>query len=160
MSHASTIRLRPRVASDGAFLRALYVSIRMPELAQVDWSPEQKQAFLSSQFDAQAQHYDDAYHAADFAIVERDGEPIGRLYVYDKAPGDVRIVDIALVPAACGQGIGGQLVRDVIAKASAVGKSVSIHVEQFNPALRLYRRLGFERVGEHGVYFLMRRPPG
>ncbi len=156
----ATIGLRPRIASDEAFLRALYACIRMPELAQVDWSPEAKQAFLSSQFDAQTKHYDDAYHAADFAIVERDGQPIGRLYVYDQAPDDVRIVDIALVPEACGQGIGGKLLHDIIAAADVVGKSVSIHVEQFNPALRLYRRLGFEQVGEFGVYFLMRRPPG
>ena len=160
MSVPAAIALRPRVARDEAFLRALYAAVRTPELAQVDWSSEQKLTFLSSQFDAQTKHYDDAYHAADFAIVERDGEAIGRLYVYDQAPDDVRIVDIALVPEACGQGIGGKLLHDVIAKASAAGKSVSIHVEQFNPALRLYRRLGFEQVGEFGVYYLMRRPPG
>ena len=156
----TTIGLRPRAASDDAFLRALYTCIRMPELAQVDWTHEAKQAFLSTQFDAQTKHYDEPYHAADFAIVERDGEAIGRLYVYDQAPDDVRIVDIALVPEACGQGIGGKLLSDVIAAANAAGKSVSIHVEQFNPALRLYRRLGFEQVGEFGVYYLMRRPPG
>ena len=140
----TTIGLRPRAASDDAFLRALYAGIRMPELAQVDWTHEAKQAFLSTQFDAQTKHYDEAYHAA----------------VYDQAPDDVRIVDIALVPEACGQGIGGKLLSDVIAAANAAGKSVSIHVEQFNPALRLYRRLGFEQVGEFGVYYLMRRPPG
>ncbi|MCK7491850.1 MAG: hypothetical protein MZW92_09465 [Comamonadaceae bacterium] len=29
---------------------------------------------------------------------------------------------------------------------------LTIHVERYNPALRLYRRLGFEPVGETGVY--------
>ncbi|MGI8685235.1 MAG: hypothetical protein ACR2MO_09140 [Acidimicrobiales bacterium] len=33
-------------------------------------------------------------------------------------------------------------------------------VEQFNPALRLYERLGFTHVGEHGIHLLMEwRPP-
>jgi ribosomal protein S18 acetylase RimI-like enzyme len=28
-------------------------------------------------------------------------------------------------------------------------------VEKFNPALRLYRRLGFTEIGDHGVYWEM-----
>jgi ribosomal protein S18 acetylase RimI-like enzyme len=40
--------------------------------------------------------------------------------------------------------------------AAGGGRSVSIHVERFNPALHLYQRLGFEHVDEHGVYYLMK----
>jgi ribosomal protein S18 acetylase RimI-like enzyme len=32
---------------------------------------------------------------------------------------------------------------------------VTIHVEVFNPALRLYERLGFKKVAENGPYHLM-----
>ena len=39
---------------------------------------------------------------------------------------------------------------------AAAGKSVSIHVELYNPALRLYERLGFQAKGQDdGVYRLM-----
>ena len=41
----------------------------------------------------------------------------------------------------------------------AAGKPVTIHVEAVNPALRLYQRLGFERIDTNGVYFLMRWTP-
>ncbi|MDO9561897.1 MAG: hypothetical protein Q7J60_09770 [Bradyrhizobium sp.] len=41
-------------------------------------------------------------------------------------------------------------------EATACGKAVSIHVEKFNPAIRLYRRLDFETVEDKGVYDLMR----
>jgi ribosomal protein S18 acetylase RimI-like enzyme len=44
-------------------------------------------------------------------------------------------------------------------RGSAAGKPVTIHVEAFNPALRLYRRLGFEHADTNGVYFLMRWTP-
>jgi hypothetical protein len=34
---------------------------------------------------------------------------------------------------------------------------MSIHVERFNLALRLYERLGFEQKEDKGVYLLMER---
>ncbi len=33
---------------------------------------------------------------------------------------------------------------------------MSIHVERYNPAMRLYRRLGFATVEDNGIYDLMR----
>ena len=38
--------------------------------------------------------------------------------------------------------------------------ALTIHVEMSNPARRLYERLGFAPVEEHGVYLLMERRPG
>jgi predicted GNAT family acetyltransferase len=43
-----------------------------------------------------------------------------------------------------------------MADAEAAGKTLTIHVEQFNPARHLYERLGFKIIKEtHGVYLLM-----
>ena len=42
-----------------------------------------------------------------------------------------------------------------MAEAAAVGKALTIHVERFNPALRLYERLGFRTIEDKGVYQLM-----
>jgi hypothetical protein len=36
---------------------------------------------------------------------------------------------------------------------------MEIHVEKFNPAMRLYRRLGFVTAEEQGVYERMRWMP-
>ena len=47
-------------------------------------------------------------------------------------------------------------VRLVGAGADGLGEDVSIHVEKQNPAMRLYRRLGFEIEEDKGVYDLMR----
>ncbi len=41
-------------------------------------------------------------------------------------------------------------------EAAAADKDVSIHVEKYNPAMRLYRRLGFVTEEDKGVYDLMR----
>jgi predicted GNAT family acetyltransferase len=39
--------------------------------------------------------------------------------------------------------------------AARASKRMSIHVEKFNPARRLYDRLGFHKTEDHGVYDLM-----
>jgi len=35
------------------------------------------------------------------------------------------------------------------------GKALGIHVEKFNPAMKLYERLGFKPVEDQGIYLLM-----
>lgn len=153
------IALRAETEADREFLYRLYASTREQELQQVDWTPEQKALFCRMQFDAQCAHYALHYFEASRQVIERDGVPIGRLYLSRHDDRDIRIVDITLIPEARGAGVGTTLVRDVMDEAARDGKSVSIHVEQFNPALRLYQRLGFRHVDEHGVYYLMRRTP-
>jgi ribosomal protein S18 acetylase RimI-like enzyme len=72
---------------------------------------------------------------------------------------EIRIVDIALLPDYRGNGIGTALLRDLFSEADAAGKTVTIHVERFNPALRLYERLGFALAEDKGVYLFLERPP-
>ena len=122
------------------------------------WDDAQKDAFLRMQFVAQDRWYREQYRQATFEVVLVGGELAGRLYV-DRGEDEFRIVDIALLPERRGRGIGGALLRDLLAEADAGGKSVTIHVERVNPALRLYERLGFALAEDKGVYlFLERRP--
>ena len=157
----SGLAFRPIRPEDHDFLRRLYASTREEELATVaDWTAEQKEAFLRQQFEAQHVHYQKYYPEASFDLILEDGEPVGRLYV-SRWELEIRLVDISLVPAARGRGLGTALLRDLLAEGEREGKAVSIHVERFNPALRLYRRLGFREIEEKGPYFLMEwRPPG
>ena len=152
------IALRPVRDDDREFLFHLYASTREQELAQVPWSAEQKEAFLRQQFGAQSSWWAQEYRDATFDIVEVDGVASGRLYV-QRATDEHRIVDIALMPAHRGHGLGTQLLSDVIAEADTAGKRVSIHVELFNPARHLYERLGFVPIEDKGVYLLMERAP-
>jgi ribosomal protein S18 acetylase RimI-like enzyme len=148
------VRLRAMLDTDLPFLERVYGSTRETELAQTDWSDAQKAQFIAFQFQAQHQHYTNHYHGAQFLVIERDGMPVGRLYLHWRSD-ELRIVDIALLPEARGAGIGKALLDALMSRAAGQGKGVSIHVEQMNPAMRLYRRLGFTQIGEHGIYHLM-----
>jgi ribosomal protein S18 acetylase RimI-like enzyme len=139
---------------DREFLVELYGSVREPELAHVPWDAATRRAFVEQQFAAQDAHYRQHYPGATLDVIEAEGEPAGRLYVYRGAR-DTRIMDIALAPAFRGRGIGTDLLRSLILEADASGRTLSIHVEVDNPARRLYERLGFRAAGEHGVYLLM-----
>ena len=135
-------------------LCAVYASTRAEELAVTDWSAEQKAQFCRQQFTAQDAHYRTHYPTARFSVIEREGLPIGRLFV-DRWEKEIRIMDIALLPEHRGAGIGTRLLCELQEEARAAGRALSIHVEKFNPALRLYERLGFRAKEDKGVYVLM-----
>lgn len=146
--------LRPVVDSDTDFLYEVYASTREEELLQTDWSPEQKRAFTMQQFSAQALHYRKHYPTAQYFLIQAKKKAIGRLYI-DYWAKETRIMDIALLPAFRGRGIGLSILKKLMAEAEEKGVKLSIHVEIFNRALNLYKRLGFQEVSTQGVYYLM-----
>lgn len=158
-AYQDLIRFRSIQAEDEAFLSQLYASTRTEELAQVDWPNEQKEAFLQQQFLAQHDYYLKVYSDAFYWIILKGEQSVGRLYLHHGSTSH-RIIDIALLPEFRNQGIGAYILQQIIQEAFALGKSVSIHVEHFNPALHLYERLGFKHIDTfNSVYFLMECTP-
>lgn len=151
-------QLRQENEGDLEFLCRLYATIRRAELEMTSWDAAQKEAFVRMQFLAQREHYLRYYPNASFQIIENETQPIGRLYV-DRWEHEIRIMDIALLPEYCGQGLGSRLIGEIQEEGRRTGKIVSIHVEKFNPALRLYQRLGFQVAEDKEVYYFMRWIP-
>ena len=145
--------------ADLPFLKRVYAGTRSEELAQTPWSDAEKEAFVKMQFEAQHDFYQKQFPTASYQIIEKEGEAIGRFYL-DRRPDELRVIDIALLPEERGAGIGGRLMRDVLDEAALTGKPVRIHVERNNPAMKLYDRLGFRKVEDQGVYWLMEWSPG
>jgi len=156
MEQALTLRLI--TPDDSDFLYRVYASAREAELALTGWDDAQKMAFLRMQFNAQHAYYQEHYTTAQFLIIELEGEPIGRLYVV-QWPDEIRIIDIALLPEYRDRGYGTRLLDNILAEGARAGLPVTIHIEQFNPALKLYERLGFRPITAHGVYYLMEKKP-
>lgn len=143
--------LRPVTDADREFLVGVYESTREQELSLVAWPEGQREAFVRMQFDAQDVYYREVYPHATFDVIEVDARPAGRLYV-NRQQGDIRIVDITLLPEFRGAGVGRQLIGQVLEEAAASGSRASIHVEAHNRAARLYARMGFVMVHEGPVY--------
>jgi GNAT superfamily N-acetyltransferase len=151
---AERITVRGEAGDDLDFSAALYALTRQAELATVDWTDAQKQAFCRQQFDAQHAHYRQHYPKAQLLMVERDGVPVGRLY-FEQTGKELRLMEVTLVESARNQGIGGAISDTLLRHAHAVGIPMGLHVEPFNPARRLYERQGFREVELRGLYLYM-----
>jgi ribosomal protein S18 acetylase RimI-like enzyme len=150
--------LRPVQEEDQELLLEVYSSTRADEMALVPWDAAQKKTFLQMQFSAQHQYYQANYPGADFQIILVNNQLAGRIYA-DRRADEIRLMDIALLPEHRNRGIGSRLIKDLLAEAQQANKPVRIHVEKFNPALRLYERLGFSIIDDRGVYWFMEWRP-
>ncbi|HJY30980.1 MAG TPA: GNAT family N-acetyltransferase [Pyrinomonadaceae bacterium] len=150
----SSITLRPVGPDDHNFLLEIYASTRAEELALVPWTREQRDIFVRSQFAAQQEHYVQKYPAASHDIILFEGRQVGRLYVA-RLDQEIRIVDITLLPRERNAGIGSHLIRQLLDEANRSGKVTRIYVEEFNPSLRLFDRLGFSPSEQHGIHLLL-----
>ena len=155
MSSAGKITLRPVSAADDDLLLSLYASTRAQEMAMVPWTPDQKDAFIRMQFAAQKQHYAAEFPRANHDIICVQGNPVGRIYL-DRGKEALHILDITVLPEHRNHGAGTHLLGQIMAEAGQSGKAVSINIENFNPSLRLFERLGFQRAEEHGFQLLMK----
>ena len=66
-------------------------------------------------------------------------------------------MEVTLLPGLRGHGLGSLLMDRLLQWSDTQGLPVTLHVEPFNPAQRLYLRLGFVTQEVRGVYHFMRR---
>lgn len=152
------ISFRPITEADKQILSTLYAETRWEELLPVPWSETDKKAFLQMQFDAQHAYYLLHFADAQFDLILVNGIPAGRLYLHERQD-EIRIIDIALLKKYQDKGIGTQLLNQILNQGKINSKPVRIHVEKNNPALRLYRRLGFQEIADQGIYLFMEWVP-
>ncbi|MBI1772089.1 MAG: GNAT family N-acetyltransferase [Burkholderiales bacterium] len=138
----AALALRKVSDDDQAFLDALYAS-RREDLRQMPMDA----AFIAQmvkmqqhvQMEGVRMNYPDAGHW----LIEDAGQPAGRVII-DTGSNDVRLLDIAIIPAAQRKGVAKAILLAMQADAQSQGKGVSLAVEQTNFAARgLYLQLGF-----------------
>ena len=151
--------LRDCSAADEEFLVAVYASTRADELALTGWSAPEQDAFVRSQFAAQAAHYARCFPAHRTEIIVVDGQDAGRLIMNRDGGPDLHLMDIALLPAVRGAGIGTEVLQSLLHEAAQAGRPMMLHVEFNNPARLLYGRLGFVEVEDLDLYRRMRWHP-
>ena len=152
------ISLRAVEVGDEEFVYQVYASTREAEMALVDWTAEQKAAFLRMQVSAQTDHYKNYYPRAQYHVIQREDVLIGRL-ITDQSPKNILIIDITLLPQYRAAGIGTAVMKNLMSYAEEINLPIILRVEFFNPALNLYARLGFVKTGEMSIYHEMTWTP-
>ncbi|HUH94259.1 MAG TPA: GNAT family N-acetyltransferase [Casimicrobiaceae bacterium] len=140
--------LRAARAEDRAFLFALHRSA-MKGYVEATWGWDEEW---------QRRHFEQTYAPARHAVVVRHGEPvrdIGRISL-TRHWRKIFLRDIELIPGERNHGLGGALIGALLGLARSERRAVELVVLKCNPAQRLYRRLGFEVIGDDGERLTMR----
>jgi len=152
------ITLRPVCEADDPFLFELYTSTRAYEMGLVPWTDAQKLAFLQMQFAAQRSSYASEYPNAKHTVICSDDDPVGRLYLH-RGQDTYHILDITLAERQRNKGTGSAVLREILREADEAVKPTIIYVENFNPSMRLFERLGFRVASAKDFQLLLERPP-
>ncbi|MEO8428363.1 MAG: GNAT family N-acetyltransferase [Verrucomicrobiota bacterium] len=145
-----TFTLRPARMKDCDFLYHLRRHTLQVYVSEFPgWSKEQQEAYYLD--------FDLSVHE----IIEVDGKTAGAVAIV-RSPKEIRYINLHLMPKFQGLGIGSALFKQTMAEADSLGIPVVFQgVLKTNPALKLYRRLGFEVIEEKDLRYVMMRPvPG
>jgi len=143
---------------DKDFLIRVYADSRAWELAHTHWDKSEWDDFVRRQYEYQDLHYKRSYIGALHRIIQLDGQDIGRLIV-NRRDDAMHIIDLTILESHQGKGIGTDILKSLMNEAHNGRVPVLLSVEQGNPAIALYQRLGFQRVKEEGRHISMRWTP-
>ena len=145
----SVFSLQPVTVADTPFLRELYREVRRPDLALMGWPEAQVQAFCSMQFDFRVASHGQYQPTLTTSVVRVADAAVGRLDVVH-GPRQWRLVNVELLTAWRGRGLGRQLIEGLQQHAVQAGVPVVLKVEVGSRAAALYRRCRFESVQSDG----------
>lgn len=151
----SGLILREEQAADLPALREMFRQQRRDDFAALPLNDAARLALIDQQFDAQRSDYRRRFPGMLPLVVTEQDRLVGRLYLAQAEQAQLRILDIALLPAHRGRGLGTALLRAVQAHAAARSLSVGLQVYRDNRAAGLYQRLGFQAVADNDIAWLM-----
>jgi GNAT superfamily N-acetyltransferase len=137
------LNIRPARQQDKGFLERLYNSTR-EDLRLLDAQPDFIEALIDMQFQAQQDDYGERFPNAMHFIIEKHTEAIGRATL-NFSEREIRIVDIAFLPEARGNGFGQAIIQSfqICAEQSAVPLALTVsNINQM--AIQVYLKLGFQ----------------
>ena len=73
--------------------------------------------------------------------------PVGRLML-NRTEALWWVVDLAVLPHRRGEGIGGQVLSDLVRQAGMIGARLGLKIDRDSPARELFERHGLKVVGE------------
>jgi len=146
-----TVSLRKAGPEDEPLLYDLFAEDRAAQFAACGMGEAQFKPLIEMQYRGRKMTYAAQYPAAeDSILLDEDGQPVGRLLL-DRRPDRWRIVDIAVLVNHRGRGLGTQVLKECQRQCETAEVRMELQVALWNPARRLYERLGFRAIREDAV---------
>ena len=129
--------LRPAHSGDRLFVQAVYFQTQRYLIeALFGWRGDE----------TEAEKFDEVYDAATAQIVVVDGLDSGWMSVARRSD-HIELGHLYLVRRVQNRGVGTEIVRGLIEEAYEASVPLRLSTATLNPALKLYRRLGFRETG-------------
>lgn len=139
--------LRPARAEDFHYCEALYFAEMERTIAKLRLDPA-----------AHAAGFRERWDVTQVRMITLDGRDIGWLQTMTRE-GALFLGQLFVAPAFQRRGIGTEVMNCLIDEAKRAGQAMTLGVVKTNPALSLYRRLGFQVTHDDDRKFYMRRSP-
>ncbi len=150
---------RPETPDDEAFLRHLILETLTEQLAVSSWPDTIRELLLETQYLVRRQGFRSVPQAVGKIAVSA-GQPVG-WYVAADLDQEIHLVNLMVLASHRKRGVGAGILRVLIADSDRSRKPVRLKVDVRNTdALRLYERLGFQRIGGDEVQHFLERSPG
>jgi GNAT superfamily N-acetyltransferase len=107
---------------------------------------------------AQTASFPEQWALEQVRIISSEGSDVGWLQT-DVRDEKIFVAQLFVDGPFQGRGIGTQVVKQLIDEAAGLNQAVSLAVVKINPALRLYKRLGFRITHQDDRKFYMTRDP-
>ena len=102
----------------------------------------------------QSEYFRETRDLSRYEILTDDGRDIGCLGIRNEE--QVLFLEyIAILPEYQNQGVGSEVVRDLLRSAAERGVTVGLSVLKVNPARKLYERMGFQVIGSDEFRYYM-----
>jgi len=141
------IALRPALAQDFDYCWRIY-------FAEMGWIIDR----LGLNRTVQEVSFDEQWQAPQVHIIMLDGSDVGWLQTITQEA-ELFIAQLFVDHKFQRRGIGTAVMDRLIAEASRFDQAVRLSVVKINPAVRLYKRLGFQITDEDDRKFHMKRSP-
>jgi ribosomal protein S18 acetylase RimI-like enzyme len=154
-STATTVRRAS--ADDEGFVRRVFVEASNTGLRASGLPDHQLAPLLAAQYVSRSAQWLAAYSSIEQHILERSGEPVGTCCLAETAAGEVRVVDLAVLPEHQRQGVA----RDTLREVARLGLRIRLSVWADDLGARaLYAGAGFRPDGApvNGYLELVREP--
>lgn len=140
---------RPASAEDEGLVYTVFSSTWQDAVAAMP-NPALGQHFLRIQYTAQERRFRTRYPDLERYVVMIGDERAGRLYLH-RSPSALHVVDLSLLPAHRGRGIGRALTAELMAEATEQGVPIRMRLGRTHDAIRRAMREGFRVVAEDDV---------
>lgn len=139
------INLRPSTEEDFEFIFSLN-KINMKKYVDIirGWNEEYERADMKNKF-----------MPGTHKIIQVDEQDVGTILIQEEL-GHFKLAHLELLPQFQNKGIGTKLIKEILDKAKTKNKYVWLKVLKTNPAIELYKKLGFVKIGEEELKYIMR----